>query len=769
MFAEMSMKSIEQIERLLADGAFREAEVEILQLRRDRSFGAIPDYLLGCLYNDHRNPKRSRREAKRHFTAAIKTDGPIEEAFLELAMLERGHTHTERILRHGIQRFPKSIRLHERLLAWTAPESREELFSRMIGDGLASRNATALMIRTYTELKAYRKALDLIGTFTPRDDSQAMIVALLQALCMLESGDSECAVDLLTSLIERDIAQALGYAQYFGLIACRLEQSKLKLALRVFDDVPGEEDFQSPYDYELGMIDQCYLRLVDRAITDLLKAKTNRKVVAKARGIRALIAGNEEVGYEVPRSKLLADLRFANRQLPGNLRYCLRLAALSAEDSDYDLVHQFTVQYLRNAAWQGPELRDEADYSYLEDASDAVFTTIQKHVLSLLQNADGTDMEVLPAGPCVPIIGRLFRGKKYQDVVQLADAMSDKVTKAAPVLFEIAYSYSECAKPVMARYCYELYNKNSPGSSAVENNLGVLYEEDGDYEKAKEFYKKALSRERSSERYKNNLTKILNAERAAKQAMSADLSLKRPLIALWYERDIDDFIPDPVALLTRSLSLKPPDARETLQRLTNESILVPVKQSRHSYQNPVYRVNPYLLPHFDAIEKEVGRISDILSVVAQVTPESLAAIGYDDRVTSGLKRAASFDIQLQLQRDLREAAISLLTASYKTTLVLSGSIIEAILLDRVSSRGIAKYRMEGGKNRSTIRMDLGDLLFVAEKESIVDPQLYHLAQALRGFRNLIHPGLEKRKAAISVTEENAKIAWDITRKLICEL
>jgi hypothetical protein len=241
------------------------------------------------------------------------------------------------------------------------------------------------------------------------------------------------------------------------------------------------------------------------------------------------------------------------------------------------------------------------------------------------------------------------------------------------------------------------------------------------------------------------------------------------VIALWYERDIDDYLPDPAALLARTLPLSAAEARKSLQILENDRVIVSIKKNRHNYQCAVYRVNPYLVPYLDTIEAEVDRTTDIVSVIEQITPESLAAIGYDEHLTSSLKRIAAFDLQQQLQRDLREAAISLLTASYKTTLVLSGSIIEAILLDRVLIKGIFKYKMENGKNRSTNRMDLGDLLYVAEKESIVDPHLYHLAQALRGFRNLIHPGLENRKTAISVTEQNARIAWDITRKLISEM
>ena len=122
-----------------------------------------------------------------------------------------------------------------------------------------------------------------------------------------------------------------------------------------------------------------------------------------------------------------------------------------------------------------------------------------------------------------------------------------------------------------------------------------------------------------------------------------------------------------------------------------------------------------------------------------------------------------------LKRDLRETALSILTKSSKTTLVLSGSIIEAVLLDKVTAKKITKYKMANGRNKSVIRMDLGELLIVANSEGLIDDNIFHLAHALRGFRNLIHPGLEKRKNAISVTDQNAKISWDITRKLLLEM
>ena len=70
--------------------------------------GSLPDYLLGRLYDDYENPKRSRDSARRHFTAVVKSDEPIEDAFLQLASLERSHAHTVRILKHRLRCFSKS-------------------------------------------------------------------------------------------------------------------------------------------------------------------------------------------------------------------------------------------------------------------------------------------------------------------------------------------------------------------------------------------------------------------------------------------------------------------------------------------------------------------------------------------------------------------------------------------------------------------------------------------------------------------------------------
>lgn len=122
-----------------------------------------------------------------------------------------------------------------------------------------------------------------------------------------------------------------------------------------------------------------------------------------------------------------------------------------------------------------------------------------------------------------------------------------------------------------------------------------------------------------------------------------------------------------------------------------------------------------------------------------------------------------------LERDINENVLSLITKSFKSSLILSGSIIEAVLLDHISSKNITQYTMENGRNKRVNQMDLNELLYVSNQENFIDIQLYYLSHAIRGFRNLIHPGVEQRKRSVIVNEENAMLAWSIVKKVIQEI
>jgi hypothetical protein len=114
-----------------------------------------------------------------------------------------------------------------------------------------------------------------------------------------------------------------------------------------------------------------------------------------------------------------------------------------------------------------------------------------------------------------------------------------------------------------------------------------------------------------------------------------------------------------------------------------------------------------------------------------------------------------------LQRDYQEIQRSFITRSFKSTIILSGGAMEALLLDALGKRKsdalAAKARSKGD---DLSRWDLSALIAVALELEIVSVGVERLATPLREYRNLIHPGNELRNQ-LKFGKEEAQIAMEV--------
>jgi hypothetical protein len=88
-----------------------------------------------------------------------------------------------------------------------------------------------------------------------------------------------------------------------------------------------------------------------------------------------------------------------------------------------------------------------------------------------------------------------------------------------------------------------------------------------------------------------------------------------------------------------------------------------------------------------------------------------------------------------LEKDHVEVSIANQGEAWKAVHVLVGSIVEALLVDYL--QGI-DYGTKSGID--PLKMDLNDLIKACEKQGALSAKAVQLCSAIRGYRNLIHPG-----------------------------
>jgi len=115
------------------------------------------------------------------------------------------------------------------------------------------------------------------------------------------------------------------------------------------------------------------------------------------------------------------------------------------------------------------------------------------------------------------------------------------------------------------------------------------------------------------------------------------------------------------------------------------------------------------------------------------------------------------DAQLRqmIERDKAELDKCLEHRLSKSTLVLAGSVIEAILVDYFLA-----YPVQDGGADSALRASLWQLLEDAQAVGLISQETRQLATVVKDYRNLIHPGREYRLAQ-EASSQRATVAQSV--------
>ena len=167
-------------------------------------------------------------------------------------------------------------------------------------------------------------------------------------------------------------------------------------------------------------------------------------------------------------------------------------------------------------------------------------------------------------------------------------------------------------------------------------------------------------------------------------------------------------------------------------------------------------------------ERKINMVIDNISV------HSFEEIGYTDKFRHILFSIKDDNMRDIIQRDVWECALAVVSGQNKAATILSGSIIESLLILKLKENDIEKYDISEIKKNSTSsgfpvdKMGLNELLYVADKNKIIDKSNYHLGHYIRDYRNIVHPAKEL-KMDETLNHDTVITMWNILKRLVFDL
>ena len=173
---------------------------------------------------------------------------------------------------------------------------------------------------------------------------------------------------------------------------------------------------------------------------------------------------------------------------------------------------------------------------------------------------------------------------------------------------------------------------------------------------------------------------------------------------------------------------------------------------------------------YDTIQQSMGK--NISQARTSISVKSLKAIGYTVDFCKVIFTIQDESMRNILLRDLQECAIAVVAGQDKLASIMCGSIIEALLIQKMRECGIEKYDLtEIRKNAVSYpicNMGLNELLYVANKEHLISSSCYHLGHYVRDYRNIVHPAKEVRMKE-EISHETVLTMWTVLKQISSEL
>jgi len=753
-------------------------------------------YRLGKLYTAYEFDGKSDYLATQYLKDAVSKENPPIGAFITLSNLEKSQRALY-VLQNGIKRYPKDASLHNAICMklYSAENYSEclQAISDARNQGVNNDQLDCLEFLSFYGEKQYKEALEKLTQYDYGDEQKAVSFRCFEGLLRSDAGDLNNATLVLQQIIKDDVKDVLDYLGHIILTRTYIRNLDMLSAEKVFGEIPMSQRFDRPMYLFVGFsaidVEKYFLDTLAEIISSDLSAET----ITKAKFFRAAYDFSPYVdtsNFTVEQLKEIKGIFHEALKLsPRDSRIYSDLYAVSFQLGN--LIEAMEFYFLSELYEDSFGYRD-LDNKVLEGVNKSS-KTIEK-LLSLVDKTIENDRFTQNkfSERCLKEIISFFHTKgKYQVVASLAKKFSYTNISDAEVVFEVAYAYSQTENKKLGKEYYKAYLRDIGDNSAVLNNLAILEEEDGSVAEAERLFNHAVEIDPSNEKAKNNLSRVtqrIQKEEEQKRLYQKanDLFVQETDVVktlsatLFSLRTSDGLIYCNEDKLSEMTGLDFEELEFRVGELIKKKYFDEIINQSIRFEGKILRANPYVAPLLENEQKQAEEKRLISTISNDLMSENLyVKFGYGKDLLEKLSIVKAPQLSKMLERDLYETVVSLAVKSYKSTLILCGSVVEAVLLDQLAVReaealnALERLLIKDGKalkgdDKNLQRWVLDRLLDVSLELKIISENLYHWGHGLRGFRNLVHPGVEQRQT-MEVSRENAEMAWNVVKRLFSEI
>lgn len=362
----------------------------------------------------------------------------------------------------------------------------------------------------------------------------------------------------------------------------------------------------------------------------------------------------------------------------------------------------------------------------------------------------------------IALVGELHQDKDYALVVDLFHS-PDVDPKGYLWTFEVAYALNEMKLYPEAEEIYEQIVDLEPENSAALNNLSNIKKTKEQTDEAFSLIKRAYEINPKDEIILRNYEALLSIvrerderEKFYKQALDIlpkenEFVIQKLSSFFLSARNDPDYrnncLPIPRWKVKVMMGTDDQKAQSLLQQWLDKGYLRKTG-TRGDYNELRYELNPFIFAELPKLKPK--KLNPLwIQGLEQLNADALDALGYfrtQDRVARVKK-----SIRGVLQRDVDELFLNYVVKNYKSVVILSGSIVEMLLMYYCEKKHVADITYQRHSNNITkplYETDLGDLLAFFEEHKLLGDVVVHMGNISRIYRNFVHPGRELREQVV---------------------